>query len=72
MISGGQPESSNAQAPRARFTARALLELRDLLRHLQAKAEQASFPAEGIRQQSGPAEAFDDADPGTRGTVHHG
>ncbi len=72
MFSGGQPESSNAQAPRARFTARALLELRDLLRHLQAKAAQASTPAQGIRQQPGPAEAFDDANPDTCGTVHNG
>ncbi len=74
MLKMGPSGGSDAEAPRARFTPRALLDLRDLLRHFQEKAAQASTLAEGTREQSPPQRrvaATGDADE-SRGTVHDG
>ena len=72
MPPGEEPESSNAHAPRARLTTRALLDLRALLSHLEAKAAPAPTPTEGPHEQPGPAKAVDEGDPDPCGTVHHG
>ena len=49
MPNTGPAENEEAQRPR--FTPRALLDLRDLLRHSQEKAEQAPILAAGIQEQ---------------------
>jgi hypothetical protein len=43
--------AENEEAQRPRFTPRALLDLRDLLRHFQEKAEQAPILAAGTQEQ---------------------
>jgi hypothetical protein len=72
MPEKGPPREDETQRPR--FTARALLDVRDLLRHFQAKAAQSSTADEGAQEQF-PSEKRGDAtgtaDQSCR-TVHHG
>jgi len=63
--------AENEEAQRPRFTPRALLDLRDLLRHFQEKAAQAPTLAAGSQEQSPKTRVAVPGD-GSGGTVHDG
>jgi len=63
--------AENEEAQRPRFTPRALLDLRDLLRHFQEKAAQAPIRAEGTQEQSPQTRVSVPGDESC-GTVHDG